>query len=117
MDKEDLTPMDTPHSVPVRFRLTREQYEKLKKGITPDIDTRWFVLFEDNIIHCYRTWTGYEVFRAELKPDGENFIITELLAESNKKKYNSESEEREIKSFAKIIAWFVLEISENDIQY
>ena len=116
MDKEDLTPMDKPHTVPIRLRFTQQQYEKLKKGIDDEMDARWFVYVEDNIVHCHRTWTGYEVFRAELKPDSESYIITELIAESNKKKYNSENEEREVLSFCKVIAWLTLQTGIEEIQ-
>lgn len=32
---------------------------RIKNGILPeDMDDRWFLFFEDNILYCYRSWSG-----------------------------------------------------------
>ena len=117
MEKENIELMDNPRTIPVRLRFTAQHYEILAKASSLDMsEHRWFVIFGDNIIHCCRSWTGFEVFRAELKPDGDSFVITEILAEGNTQKYSCTDEKEIVKSFTQVIAWLVLQVKESDIQ-
>ncbi len=36
--------------------------------IAQDMDEKWFVYECDGRVHCYRSWTGYEVFSFRLRP-------------------------------------------------
>jgi hypothetical protein len=117
MRKEETEPMDNPHRIPVRLRFTQEQFEKLTSGHNPEaMEDKWFIYVENNVIHCHRSWTGYETYRAELQFSNGNYVITEILAERNAKKYTNTDDERDAELFAKVLAYLVLETSLNDIQ-
>ena len=117
MNKDDFIPMDKPKSVPVSLKITQQQYEKLLNYSERETrDDRWILYVEDDIIHCCRTWTNFEVFRAPLTKKGSDYFILTFDVEDNKEKYNSEGHERDIQSFTRIIAWIGLEVNESEIQ-
>jgi hypothetical protein len=121
---EGIIPMDKPHRISALFRFSLEQYEKIKLGLEPQMmEDKWYVYLEDNIVHCHRSWTGYEVYRAEIKPgnDGTNenaaYVITEIFAERNEEKYTCTDDKKDIESFAQVIAWLVLDTDIKNIGY
>ncbi|MCL2180097.1 MAG: hypothetical protein FWB83_03130 [Treponema sp.] len=121
MDKEDLVPMDIPHKIPINLRFTFDQYKKILGGLNPQMmEDKWFIITEDDVIHCHRSWTGYETWRAELIKSGDSghdgYVIKEILAERNAAKYTNTDDERDKMQFTKIIAWFILEVKEEDIR-
>ena len=118
MTKEDTEPMDTPHRIPVRLRFTAEHYEKLANGFNPEeMADKWFIYFENNVIHFYRSWTGYETYYAELIPENDgSYVITEIFAERNAKKYTNTDDERDAVLFPKVLGYLVLYVNPDDLQ-
>ncbi len=49
--------------VTVDKQFTKDDFEKIKLGIRSyDMDQRWNILFEDNLLYMYRSWTGACIF-------------------------------------------------------
>ena len=118
MTKNDTEAMDNPHRIPVRLRFTREQYEKLTQGFNPEtMEDKWFIYVEDDVIHFHRSWTGYETYRAELLPDKDgSYVITEIFAERNAKKYTNTDDERDATLFPKVLGYLVLFVNPEDLK-
>lgn len=122
MNKEDMIPMDNPFSIPIQLRFTQEHYEKLLKGFIPEMmEDKWFICLDDNTIHCYRSWTGFENYRAKLINETDSngvctYAVKELITERNADKYTNTDEQRDIDLFTKIIAYLVVEANIEDIK-
>ena len=118
MTMENMELMDKPHRIPVNLRFTREHFEKLTKSLDPeDMEDKWLIYTDGRVIHCHRSWTGYETYRAELQPvENGGYVITEILAERNAEKYKNTNDERDAELFPKLIAYLALEVGVNEIQ-
>lgn len=45
----------------------------IRQGLVPrDMDDRWFMFFENDSLHIFRSWTGYQIFALHFAeaPDG-----------------------------------------------
>ena len=88
-----VTPMDIPYKIEVSILLTEGQYLHLTKGFIPrDMDDRWFIYFENDILHLYRSWTGFEFFNAPIHKVKETYLIPYFMVEKNTEKYNASSD-------------------------
>lgn len=48
--------------VELNLTLDEAQMRNLEMGfIPPAMEYKWFIYFEDNVLHLYRSWTGYKV--------------------------------------------------------
>lgn len=117
MMRDDFVPMDNPRRIPVNMRLRPDHYEKLMTGLKPEMmEDKWLIYVENDIIHCHRSWTGYETYRAQMRKDDDGcYVITEILAERNAAKYTNTNDDKDIMSFSRVIAWLVLETGVEEI--
>lgn len=50
--------------------LTPMETAKLVRGwLSQSMEEKWFIYFEDGVLHIHRSWTGYEIFRVHLSPE------------------------------------------------
>lgn len=77
----------------IDLEFSEEEKEMLSYGCIPlSMDDKWFVYFENNVIHFFRSWTGVEIFQAEFIPSGNaNWRIGDLIV-NNDEKYNGINE-------------------------
>jgi hypothetical protein len=57
-------------------QFTKDEFEKIKLGFrSRDMDQRWNILYEDNLLYMHRSWTGYCIFvgTIEIKQDGTSY--------------------------------------------
>jgi len=77
----------------ITMSFTEEQYINLKKGINPKaMEDKWFVFFKDDCLHFLRSWTGEEMYRAEIIKEENGgaegkYSIKEFYVESDEKLY------------------------------
>ena len=64
---EETKPEDT-------LLLRREDFEDLLdfaraiRGLVPtEMEEKWFIFYEDGVLHCHRSWTGICIFRVHFK--------------------------------------------------
>lgn len=56
---------------------TKEESKILKKGISANsMDDKWKVVFENNELNFYRSWTGFGIFKLKVKEENECVIVT-----------------------------------------
>lgn len=69
----------------VDFFYTKENFDKIKAGyIAESMDDKWDIVYEDDWLHFYRSWTGIEIYRAKFTPlsDG-NYKLQEILVNND----------------------------------
>ncbi|MBS9525528.1 hypothetical protein KI659_16040 [Litoribacter alkaliphilus] len=98
------SPIDQPKRIEMELPLTEGQFEKLKRGFVPkQMEDKWFVFYEKGWIYFHRSWTGYGIFRAEIKNVKGKFSITEFYAERNPAKYNNQEDREDIRMIKLLI--------------
>jgi len=98
----------------VTLSFTEEQYIKLRKGIeAKKMEDKWYIFFKDDHLHFLRSWTGLEIYRAEIvkEKDGQGkYAITEFYVESDEEIINGEDNELDFEIFFQLIYWGLLGI-------
>jgi hypothetical protein len=109
-------PIDTPKRIAIDLKFSREQFDKIKNGlIQNEMEDKWFIFFEDNWLYFHRSWTGFGIYKAELKKDNDKYCINEFFVERNKEKYNCENDEKDTDNFTFLIAWGLLNVDVREI--
>lgn len=103
-DKWTTKPMTNPKKLEVAISLTNKQLRKLKIGLVPnEMEDKWFAYFDKGFIHFHRSWTGYEIFKAELHINKNGCLINDFWVEQNFERYNEKIDERNIANFERHI--------------
>ncbi|MEU2062372.1 hypothetical protein [Streptomyces sp. NPDC013455] len=66
-----------------------EDWERIQRGyVSRDMDEKWDVLVEGEVVYLYRSWTGYGVFAATFAPvDGGGWRIASAVVERDAERY------------------------------
>ncbi len=88
-------------SVILNKKITGNEMEKIKQGLTPkEMEDKWLIFSENNFIHFHRSWTGFCIYRAEYKKTENNdFVITKLIINRNHRQYKGKDNEYDKKIF------------------
>ena len=77
-------PITQGKKIPANLEFNKRQFQKIKLGHLPqEMEDKWFLFFEDGTIHVHRSWTGYAVFQAEIKPNNNGYVIEEIVVEDS----------------------------------
>jgi len=97
-------PIDQPLRIGVNLHFTEKQYSRLKMGLIPhQMEDKWFIFFEDDWLYFHRSWTGHEIYRANIIKENQGYAIREFWAERNTDKYSNKDAAVDIESFSFII--------------
>ncbi len=66
--------------VPLHIPVEEQAFELIRLGLLPlQMEDKWFIFFEDPVLHLHRSWTGYETFRILVSPSPEGRCIQGVL--------------------------------------
>lgn len=81
----------------INLRLTARQFSNLQLGLVPQaMEQKWFAYFSDNVLHMFRSWTGFHQFRVYFVPQAEGAVAT--VAEANMDRAFFQGTEEEAKA-------------------
>ena len=88
-DWDKCGPMPKEHVVlSFQYEYSSEDYEKIQYGVIPEqMEDKWFLYFEDNKLHCYRSWTGNCLYIVEFKVSEESSQIVKLTVNRDREQY------------------------------
>jgi hypothetical protein len=109
-------PIKNPQRIFIELVFSEEQYMKIKNGLIPqEMEDKWFIFFENNWLYFHRSWTGFGIYKAEIKRNNEKYCINEFYVEHNKEKYACDNENEDIDNFTFLIAWGLLNVDAREI--
>lgn len=75
-DWPDLQPMPASYEdLKIELHLNCSHMRNLRQGFVPvDQDQKWFLYFEDNILHIHRSWTGVKMYEVIFDADSEGEV-------------------------------------------
>lgn len=110
-DSWNITSMDSPKETACFLLFDKYEFERIQWGYIPvQMEEKWFAYFDNNWLHFHRSWTGYEIFKAEIVAVNEAYVINSFWAERNPEKYANTNEEVDIQTFCFLIARLLLQI-------
>jgi len=92
-------------NVDVDRQFTKEEFNKSVIGIKfLDMDQRWNILFEDGLLHFYRSWTGHCIFIGHFEKRADGIaILKRLTINGDIKQYNRTNLNTDINTVLSII--------------
>jgi len=109
-------PIDNPKRIDIDLIFTDKQFSKLKYGLIPQqMEDKWFIYYENEWLYFHRSWTGNGMYTAKLNKVSGGYCINEFWAEKNQDKYLNEDDNKDIETFAFLIARGLLGIDVSHI--
>jgi len=64
--------------LPLDRRFAAEEYDLIAAGfVSESMDDHWNILFKDDTLYLYRSWTGACMFRVRFVKTGDEFAVAE----------------------------------------
>lgn len=99
-------PMSMPVALVCELFFTEEEYSIVSFGLIPQVmEDKWFIYLDENmVLHLHRSWTGNEIFRAEIKKTLiGGYYIDKLYYENDKEVFNMRNEEDMLSLFNALV--------------
>ena len=105
-DLNVLFPMPAQHIILSLDRLfSQAEIDLLKLGFAPrEMQDKWFIYFEHDVLYFHRSWTGYCIYQVSLK----GLRITQAIANRDPQQYSEIRNERDVQNIAELIDTFLL---------
>jgi len=87
----------------------KDQAALLKLGFLPqDMQDKWFIYFEKDVLHFHRSWTGYCIYQVSFTQEGDALRMTQALVNRDPEQYQETSAERDRQNISQVIDAFLL---------
>jgi hypothetical protein len=99
-----LTLIQLPRSIPVRWRLTPEQFRRLKHGHHAEaMEDKWNIYMDEGVVHFHRSWTGMETYRLQVDKAAHGWVVNELIVEQDPDKFHATDRDEIESSFREVL--------------
>ena len=83
--------------------------EQLAAGFIPrEMEDKWFIFFENGLLHMHRSWTGYCIYRVQFEDGPDGCRATEAIVNDDPDQYRANGDPREIESLRALIRILLL---------
>lgn len=80
--------------------------ERIRQGHMPEqMEDKWFMYFENNIIHYHRSWTGCNTFNAYCEERKDGYAITKIEVDMEDYNTNPRRAPEALDYFLQALAW------------
>jgi hypothetical protein len=95
-----------------------EEWERIQLGYSSrDMDEKWDVFAEGDVVFLHRSWTGNGVFEATFAPaDAGGWQITEAVVERDPERYRNDDDEYDCLMLELVLSAIVLGESANQLR-
>ena len=110
LDRFHLKPLEDSYvSHPVGQLYSISQMNSIQKGFLPlEMDDRWVIYFEENILYLHRSWNGHCIFKIHFRSHPEGFEAYQFDVLQNSNIYQPQSSFNEVNTLSKIITTLLL---------
>lgn len=82
-------------TLPLETRYSQQEMAIIVRGYIPNVmEEKWFIFYEDGILHCHRSWTGICIYRVYFKPTIDGWQAWQVEINRHPEQY-SETDQRE----------------------
>ena len=109
-DSWNITYMDSPNKIACFLRFDEKEFQRIIVGYIPvQMEEKWFAYFENGWLHFHRSWTGFEIYKAEIVAFDGSYVINSFWVERNSEKYGNTNDESDIETFYFLVARLLLQ--------
>jgi hypothetical protein len=83
-----------PRNIRLEIQLPKECYPQLEQGFLPQsMDDRWFICMHEGWLHFYRSWSGYEICKAQVHITEDALLIQDFWVETDPERYRFDGDD------------------------
>jgi hypothetical protein len=95
---------DQQVTLPIEQTYNRAEMARIRRGLIPhEMEDKWFIFYEDDVLYFHRSWTGFCVYEAEFAAQEDGFAVTRLVANRDPEQYRETDDERDVASFRHLV--------------
>jgi hypothetical protein len=65
-----------------------EEFERISRGLIPEqMEDKWFIYLEGDILQLHRSWTGFCIYQVEFAIEGERRAVRRALVNRDHRQY------------------------------
>ena len=88
----------------INVKFTPSEMQAIQKGIVPrEMEDKWFIFYEDGVLHMHRSWTGLCLYRIQFDKTADGCVATQVTINDDPDEYQAENDERELDSVRALI--------------
>lgn len=110
-------PMEKPKNIPIWLKISDLHFEKLQIGwILHQMEDKWFIYYADEWLYFHRSWTGSQIFKAQIHKAENDYFIKNFWVETDPEKFNMGDETQIVDLFCVVLAKILLGVEVSEIQ-
>lgn len=91
-------------TLPVNETFSAEEMSRIRQGFIPqEMEDKWFIFYEDDTLHCHRSWTGNCIYQALFVEQDGAFVCTQVRANRDQNQYRAPDDAEDVKSFLRLV--------------
>lgn len=91
-------------ALPLDIRYSPQEMAGIHRGFLPYVqEEKWFIFYEDGVLHCHRSWTGYCVFRVYFRSEGNGWKAWQVEVNRFKDQYGQTDDREDLRLLNHII--------------
>lgn len=84
-------------TLPLETRYSLQEMATIIRGFVPAaMEEKWFIFYEDGMLHCHRSWTGICIFRVHFKPCGDAWQAWQVEINRHPEQYTATDEREDL---------------------
>lgn len=82
----------------IERRYTAVEYSQMKNGLVPhEMEDKWFIFLENNVLYFHRSWTGNEIYRMEFVQQADDSVVVKhCLVNRDSEQYRFDTDDNDI---------------------
>ena len=84
-------------TIPINRQYSDREFGRLSAGEIPqEMEDKWFIFYEEPVLHLHRSWTGFCVYQVEFQPDGRFFAANSAIVNRDESQYTERNDEHDM---------------------
>ncbi len=72
---------------------SRGEIARIRRGVIPDdMADKWFVYWQDDVLHFFRSWTGFCIYVASFTPCREGYRLHTVEVNGDREQYGADDD-------------------------
>ena len=91
-------PPGSMDAIPYRTSFSITEYVAIRCGLVPEeMEDKWFMFCEDDVLYLHRSWTGLCVYRVVFRSRGDGYEVQEAYVSADTRQYRRGPDDHEVR--------------------
>ena len=96
-------------AIPYHVSFSAADYAAIRRGLVPkQMEDKWFIFCENDVLYLYRSWTGLCVYRVTLRRRDDVYEVHEACVSADAQHYRRGTDDYEVRLVSFLIRTLLL---------